>query len=199
MADYSILVPFIKSWEGGYVNHPKDPGGHTNMGVTLDTFRTFYGKDKTADHLKRITEEQWLHIFKKGYWDRWQADRIASQSIANLLVDFVWASGKHGITKVQQLLGVQPDGIVGDKTLAALNSQPRDVLFQRIWNRRKAFIESLGNYSTFGSGWINRLNSIRYCHLVCNRYKKVAGKTLWQMYWFNDTPPHNVREEWLAK
>lgn len=199
MADFKILVPFIKSWEGGYVNHPSDPGGHTNKGVTLDTFRQFFGKARTVADLKAMTDEQWLHIFKKGYWDRWKADEIESQSVANLLVDWVWASGVHGINKPQQLLGVTADGIVGPKTLSALNSLRRDEAFQRIWNRRKAFIEGLKNYNVFGNGWMNRLNSIKYCHLIYNNYRKLDGKALWETSLFNDTPPHNVRTEWLPK
>lgn len=199
MAESSILVPFIKSWEGGYVNHPSDPGGHTNKGVTLDTFRHFLGKERTVADLKAMTDEQWLYIFRKGYWDRWQADKIRSQSIANLLVDFVWASGMHGITKVQQLLGVKADGIVGPKTLEALNALPSDVAFQRIWNRRKQFIEGLKNYNVFGAGWMNRLNSIKHCYLICNEYKKFQGNNLWKTIIFNDTPPHREREEWLPK
>lgn len=199
MADCRILAPFFLSWEGGYVNHPSDPGGHTNMGVTLSTFRQFMGKDKGVAHLKAMTHEQWMHIFKTGYWDRWRADQIESQSVANLLVDWVWASGAPGIKKVQELLGVTADGIVGPKTLAALNSQPRDIIFQRIWNRRKAFIESLKNYNVFGQGWINRLNSIKFCYLICNDYRRHGGQNLWKTLIFNDTAPHNPREEWLPK
>lgn len=52
MADYTKLVPFIKKWEGGFGNHPKDKGGATNKGVTLATYRMVYGKNKTVDDLK---------------------------------------------------------------------------------------------------------------------------------------------------
>ena len=74
MADYRKLVPFIKKWEGGFSNHPQDRGGATNKGVTLTTYRMVYGKDKTVDDLKNMTESQWNYIFKKLYWDKWKAD-----------------------------------------------------------------------------------------------------------------------------
>ena len=99
------------------------------------------------------------------YWNRWKADRITSQSVANIVVDWVWASGKHGITKVQALLGVKVDGIVGDKTLAALNAQPPRVLFDKIKAARVAFIEGIiaanPSQKRFRKGWLNRLMSDR--------------------------------------
>lgn len=173
MADSKILQPFILSWEGGFANHPQDPGGATMKGVTLATFRQVFGAYKSVDDLKRITDEQWHTIYKKYYWDRWQADRIVSQSIANILIDFVWASGSHGITKIQELLGVKVDGIVGPKTLDTLNSRDRLILFNQIWKRREQFIKSLKTYPTFGKGWMNRLNGIQFGRLICN-----GGKVL---------------------
>lgn len=171
MADPKILQPFILSWEGGYANLPHDKGGPTNKGVTLDTFRSFFGKDKTVDDLKAITDDQWLHIFRKGFWNRWKADEIKSQSIANLVVDWLYHSGTYGITKVQALLGVKADGIVGPKTLAALNAQDPQTLFRRIHSAREIFMRSLSNFKYYGNGYLNRLNSIGYGWLVYNGSK----------------------------
>lgn len=172
MADAKILKPFILSWEGGYVNDPNDLGGHTNKGVTLATFKQVYGKDKTVADLKRMTEEQWLHIFKRFYWDKWKADEIKSQSIANLLVDFVWASGAYGIRIPQKVLGVATDGIVGAKTLAALNSREPKELFETLKRERKDFIERICRTrpanSKFKRGWLRRIDAIGYGWLEAN-------------------------------
>ena len=84
MARAELLMPFILKWEGGFSDHPADRGGATYRGVTLATFRQFYGTDRTAADLRAMTEEQWLRIFREGYWNRWQADRIASQSLADI-------------------------------------------------------------------------------------------------------------------
>ena len=86
MAKAELLKPFILRWEGGFVDDPLDRGGATNKGITIGTFRNFYGKDATVEQLKNITDEQWLHIFKSGYWDKWKADDIENQSIANIVV-----------------------------------------------------------------------------------------------------------------
>lgn len=157
-------MPFILRWEGGFSDHPADRGGATNKGVTLSTFQQFYGADRTADDLRAMTDAQWLHIFREGYWNRWQADRIASQSLANLLVDWVWASGTHGITRPQKILGVEADGIVGERTLAALAARAPEPLFHQLKAARIAFVEGIvrsnPSQKVFLQGWKNRINAI---------------------------------------
>ena len=93
MAKIDILAPFILSFEGGYVNDPHDPGGATNRGVTIATWRQVgYDKDGDGDidvaDLKLITAADAVNrVMKPHFWDRWQADKIKSQSVANLVVD----------------------------------------------------------------------------------------------------------------
>lgn len=166
MAKAELLKPFILKWEGGFVNDPLDKGGATNKGITIATFRQFYGKDATVEQLKRITDEQWLHVFKAGYWDRWQADRIINQAVANILVDWVWASGVHGIKIPQRILGVTEDGIVGEKTIAALNAQNPAGLFAKIHAERIKFVDDIvrrnPTQARFIKGWKNRINDIKF-------------------------------------
>ena len=147
MANSSKLVPFILQWEGGFVNDPDDLGGATNKGITIGTF-TEYKKRKgqkapTVDDLKNISDAEWHDVFKSLYWDRWKADEIKSQAIANILVDWVWASGSHGIKRPQRLLGVKADGIVGKQTIAALNAMDAATLFKMIKDDRAKFIDEI--------------------------------------------------------
>lgn len=160
-------MPFILKWEGGFVNDPLDRGGATNKGITIGTFRTFYGPDATVDQLKSITEEQWLHIFRTGYWNPWRADEISNQSIANICVDWAWASGtRTSIKAVQQLLGVSVDGVVGVRTLAAINGADSRILFEQIHAARMTFVDRIvardPSQSRFIKGWKNRINDIKY-------------------------------------
>lgn len=181
MAKLEILAPFILSHEGGFVNDPLDRGGATNKGVTIATWRQVgYDKDGDGDidvaDLRLITDRDAVErVMRPHYWGRWKADRIASQSVANIVVDWVWASGKHGITKVQQLLGVKADGIVGDKTLAALNAQDPRRLFDKIKAARVAFIEGIVKRSPsqarFRKGWLTRLERIGFGSLTDNAIK----------------------------
>ena len=123
-------------------------------------------------------------VLKPHYWNRWKADHIHSQKIANILVDWVWGSGKHGIVIPQKMLGVEPDGIVGNKTLSAVNFADPDQLFEALFDARVKFLNDITNASIakferkigrkatekellkhtnkrFLKGWLNRLNSIR--------------------------------------
>ena len=173
MANVNDLAPLILKWEGGFVNDPKDRGGATNMGVTLNTWkRVGYDKDKDGDidvkDLKLLSKEDVVKkVLKPYYWDKWRADEINNQSIANILVDWVYTSGKYGITKVQAMLNLKPDGVVGNKTLSAINDYPNQrQLFQRIKNERLAFIDRIvknnPSQRRFLKGWKNRVNAFKY-------------------------------------
>ena len=165
MANAELMVPFIKKWEGGYVNDPDDSGGCTMAGITIGTYRKYYGSKKTCTDLRFITPKEWLHIFKKGYWDKMKADQIENQSVAQLCVDMCWGSGPiTSIKKIQSALGLKADGIVGPITLGALNSDPERV-FYILWNMRKSWLEKIalkGNNKKFLRGWLNRLNDIKF-------------------------------------
>lgn len=191
MADVNILVPFILRWEGGFVNDPTDRGGATNMGVTIATWRSVgYDKDGDGDidvdDLRLITKEDVVNrVLKPHYWDRWKADQIKSQSVANILVDWVWGSGAHGIKIPQRVLGVKDDGVVGPITLAAVNNANPKEFFNKIYEERVKFLNgivtrSVADYEKklgrkaaeaellkytqkrFIKGWLNRLNSITF-------------------------------------
>ena len=190
MADIEKLIPFIIKWETGvirqngetaeslfgrarkkgFANDPKDLGGATQTGVTIGTYRTWCKKHgnpvPTVEDLKNIPYQTWLAILKESYWDRWKADKIESQSVANILVDFVWASGINGIKKPQEFLKVVPDGVVGPKTLAAVNNRGSLSLFYQLRDLRLKFVEAIvranPSQKKWLKGWKNRINDIKY-------------------------------------
>lgn len=164
MAVYTKIIKKILKWEGGYAGNI-DGATCTMKGVTLATYRRFFGKEKTCKDLKEITQAEWDYIFKKGFWDRWKADDIENQSIAELLVDWCWTSGVWGIKFPQRVLGVKDDGIVGPKTLAAINDyEDQEELFNKLWNKRKKHFQDIakGGKAKFLGGWLNRLNDFKY-------------------------------------
>lgn len=178
---------FEQAKKTGFANDPADPGGATMVGVTIGTFNEYCRRRKlskpTVEDLKALTFAQWTDIIKMMYWDRWKADRIKDQAIANVLFDWVWASGVHGIRRPQMLVGVVPDGIVGPKTIDAVNHCDPKVLFNAIIDSRVDFIndtchssrvkyeKKVGRPATekellkytkmrFKKGWLNRINAI---------------------------------------
>lgn len=175
MTDINKLVPLIFKWEGDWSNNKSDKGGATNMGITLSTWKSQgYDKDGDGDidinDLKLITKQDVVELLRKGYWNRWKADQIKNQSIANLLVDWVWNSGIHGIKIPQRVLGVTVDGIVGIKTINTINKSNPEVLFNKLKQaRREFFIKIAKNDKTqlvFLKGWLNRLDDFKFVQTV---------------------------------
>lgn len=158
-ADY-----FAACKKRGFTDDPDDSGGATMCGVTLATYRAHYGKDKTAADLKAITAQQWKDILYKDYWQRWRADEIDSAAVACMLVDWLWHSGKFGIRIPQYMLGVKVDGVVGAKTIAAVNLQDARTLFEDLKEERKNFLSRIaaGGKKKFLKGWLNRVDDLNF-------------------------------------
>ncbi|MDO4335274.1 MAG: putative peptidoglycan-binding domain-containing protein [Bacteroidales bacterium] len=189
MAKIEALIPFLIYFESGVADSsldakslfekakgkgiacdPSDAGGATLAGITIGTYRDYCRKKglKTpgvAD-LARLQYAEWLEILKTMFWDRWQADRIESQPVAEMLVDWVWTSGRYGITIPQRLLGVTADGIVGPATLAALAAREPAQLFGQIKAARIDYIESICRNRPanlrFRKGWLRRIAAINF-------------------------------------
>ncbi len=171
MANIEPLATKILKWEGGFSDDPIDRGGATNMGVTIRTWRQVgYDKDGDqdidVDDLCLLTREDATMVLKHFYWNRWCADKIQSQAIASILVDWVWCSGKWGIVIPQRILGVEEDGIVGRCTLQAVNGSDSRELHHKIFEARLRFIRRIiirdPSQKRFQRGWINRLNDFKF-------------------------------------
>ena len=130
----------------------------------------FRWEERFAEDVRLMTKYEYdvvEYVLRPYYWDVWQADKIQSQALANILVDWLWRNGRHGITITQGILGVNQDGIVGEKTLAVLNTYPDyKELFDKIQQVRKAYINMicLNNPKSkrFKKDWLSRLNNIKF-------------------------------------
>ena len=143
--------------EGGYVNHPKDPGGETNLGVTKRVYEEFGG---TKD-MKDLTREDVEPIYKKNYWDRVKGDQLPA-GLDLCVFDFGVNAGTGRAAKyLQSLIGTTPDGGIGPNTLAKVSEYVKENgLNNTIENYSKArqeYYESLSTFDTFGKGWTRRV------------------------------------------
>lgn len=168
MANIDKYIEHLALWEKtGFYNIPGDKGGPTKFGVTLNTYRQFFGNHKTPEDLKNMSMREWKYIFYYGFWGPCKADQIENQSLATLIMDVCYMSGRvTAIKKIQRCLGgLQVDGIVGKNTLRVLNEFPEDS-FYKIYQMRKDWFNAIvakdPTQKKFLKGWINRLNSVNY-------------------------------------
>lgn len=173
MANIDKLLPHIIKWEGGakFTNDPLDRGGATKYGVTIGTLQSLkydnnHDGKVSVDDVKSLQLDDFKYILKTQYWDRWKADDIANQSVANLLVDWLWGSGKWAITIPQSLLGVPADGVVGNVTINALNTSNQRIIYNKVWQARRQFyyniVKNNPSQSKWLKGWLNRLNDLKF-------------------------------------
>jgi len=148
--------------EGGFSNHPKDPGGATNKGVTqavYDAYRARGGQPKRS--VRSITAAEVEAIYRREYWDKVKADQLPA-GVDYCVFDFAVNSGVSRAARyLQRAVGVAQDGKIGPVTLAAVARVSPPSLIDRICNERMAFLRGLKTFATFGKGWTRRVTDVR--------------------------------------
>ena len=144
--------------EGGYVNHPKDPGGETNLGVTKRVYEEWGG---TKD-MKDLTVEDVAPIYKKNYWDKMKCDDLPG-GLDLCCFDFGVNAGPGRSAKyLQTMIGTVADGGIGPNTLKAVaeyvEAHGIDKAITNFQNARQGYYEKLSTFDTFGKGWTRRVN-----------------------------------------
>ena len=145
--------------EGGYVNHPSDPGGETNFGITKSTARS-YGYHGSMRTIPMTVVEK---IYKSQYWDAMSCENF-DFALAYQLFD---AAVNHGLLNARKILQrtikVKDDGIIGAVSLAAIRQLDTDDLVQMFNAERISFYTRISTFPTFGRGWMNRMvDNLRY-------------------------------------
>nr|WP_227553448.1 glycosyl hydrolase 108 family protein [Acinetobacter baumannii] len=139
--------------EGGYVNHPSDPGGETNYGITKSVARQYGYKGSMKDIPMDIVEK----IYKNQYWDAMSCDSFPF-SVGFQLFDAAVNHGQLNARKLlQRAVGVKDDGIVGSLTLAAVRKQPQFALISLFNSKRIEFYTKISTFNAFGKGWMARV------------------------------------------
>lgn len=160
MTRFAECLPHILKYEGGYSDHPRDPGGATMRGVTLAVYQAWLGKPVSKEQLKAIPDAHLQAIYEKNYWKAAHCDELPA-GVDLMVFDLAVNSGPGRAKKyLQRAAGVAEDGAIGPATLAAVKARTPLALITAIAASREAFYRSLSTFPTFGKGWMARLADV---------------------------------------
>ena len=157
--NWNEALKHILKWEGGYSNHPADPGGMTNLGVTKSVWESWTNKPATEADMRALTPAMVSPLYKAKYWDAVRGDDLPS-GVDLCVVDCAVNAGPGRAAKfLQQAVGATVDGAIGPGTLKAVAAHDPQEIIKKFCDLREAHYKSLSTFATFGKGWMNRLNS----------------------------------------
>ena len=154
--NFDHCLELLLSHEGGFVNHPKDPGGMTNLGVTKAVYDKYVGHESTEAEMRALTPELVAPIYKNNYWDIAHCDDMPN-GVDWAIFDCGVNSGmSRPVKALQRIIGVTADGGVGPYTLRAIGNKDSTELVEKMYEARQHFYENLSTFATFGKGWTRR-------------------------------------------
>lgn len=161
IGNFEKCLEFVLHHEGGFVNHPDDPGGITNLGCTKSTWEKWIGRPCTVEEMHALAPADVAPLYREKYWNKVRGDDLPT-GIDYCVFDTAINSGPGRAVKfLQEAVGAVPDGAIGPKTLAAVqNADPRQVI-DTFCSARMAFLKELKTWSTFGRGWERRVTDAR--------------------------------------
>lgn len=160
-ANWQDALANVLKHEGGYVNHPSDPGGRTNLGVTQRVWEEWVKHDVDEKQMRELTPEMVAPLYEEKYWQRVKGDDLPS-GVDYCVFDASVNSGTGRASKwLQECVGVQPDGVIGPMTLRTVQSMVPADLVNLYCDKRLAFLKELKTWETFGKGWERRVEEVR--------------------------------------
>jgi lysozyme family protein len=159
--NFESCLKSVLHHEGGYVNHPSDPGGMTNLGVTKRVWEEWVGHEVDEKTMRALTPEIVGPMYKAKYWDKVKGDDLPA-GVDYCVFDAAINSGPGRAAKwLQAAVGVDPDGGIGPKTLQAVASMDANELVSAYNDRRLSFLHDLPTWPTFGKGWARRVAEVK--------------------------------------
>ncbi|AWC20851.1 putative Peptidoglycan domain protein [Aminobacter sp. MSH1] len=159
--NFARALSLVLKHEGGWSDHPADPGGATMKGVTLANFRRYVKPNATKDDLRKITNEQGGPVYRRFYWDAVHGAELPD-GVDYAVFDFaVNSEPGRAVKYLQGVVGVAEDGRIGPATLAAVRAKPHAAVIHDLCGRRMAFLRGLKTSGTFGKGWSSRVAGVR--------------------------------------
>lgn len=170
-ARFEKLHAFVKQWEGGFVNHPRDKGGATNMGITIGTLAKHRGTEVTVEDVRTLSRAEADAIFRKSYYTANRCGEMPERMAMVVYNAAVLSGPKRSIGFVQRgfnALGMTADGkpldvdgILGPITMTAIRKTDPTVLAEAFMDQQEAYLRGLDDFDVFGTGWLNRMADLR--------------------------------------
>lgn len=175
--NFDAALACVLKHEGGWSDHPSDPGGATMKGVTKRTMENHLGRPVTKDELREISDEMLAEIYRRRYWDKVRGDDLPP-GVDYAMFDCAVNSGPgRAILLAQKVASVAQDGVLGPKTLAAINARcekgAEDFLAEYS-EARETFLRSLSAFQVFGRGWTRRVDDVEMLAVRMARGEEMA-------------------------
>lgn len=162
--NFEPSLSLVLTHEGGYVDHPLDPGGATNLGITRRTIAAWRGIQPSwslpKTEVRALTRKEAGEIYKARYWDAVRGDDLPS-GVDFAVFDYAVNSGvARAVKDLQRVSGARVDGVLGGMTLQAVGRHHPRTIIRRLVERRIGFLRRLRTWGSFGRGWTSRINSV---------------------------------------
>ena len=158
--NFELALKEVLHHEGGFVNHPRDPGGMTNLGVTKATYEEWIGHPVSERIMRTLTVDKVRALYKARYWDVVRGDDLPA-GLDLCVFDFAVNAGPaRAVRYLQRIVGAKEDGQIGPKTLSLLQQYVKGVgrehAVRAYQEARRAYYKMLPTFGTFGRGWLRR-------------------------------------------
>lgn len=158
IGNFKECLDLVLKSEGGFVNHPSDPGGMTNLGVTKRVWQEYTGHEADEKEMRSLTPEKVAPLYEQKYW------RPCYGEVLPRGLDFVVfsmgvnAGPGRSVKLLQQSIGCVPDGIIGPRTRELISASNTATLIAKFSETRREYYRALKTFPTFGKGWLNRVD-----------------------------------------
>jgi lysozyme family protein len=161
-SSYDDALARLLVHEGGYTNHPADPGGPTNFGITIYDYRKYVKPDATAADVRAMKLSEAKGIYRAKYWDAQRCDELPA-GVDYAVFDYGVNSGIGRSGKVlRRVLKIADNtGVIADTVIAAAHAADAKALIVAICDERLRFLQGLRTWGVFGAGWGRRVAEVR--------------------------------------
>ncbi len=166
---FLACLAFTLKYEGGYVDHPADPGGATNLGVTRATLAKWRGRSVTKADVRALSRDEAAQIYRRYYWEPCGGPRLPP-GVDVLVFDWAVHSGpSRAVRALQKVLGLTTDGVAGPALREAIQKADVTLTIRALCSERRKFLARLKGFAVFGRGWSRRVDALEKTALIMAR------------------------------